>query len=313
MLKLSRSLTIFSRWSPLVIPSNVLPGSHVNHWFDCENMAWFHEPNCFVSSIMRNLWSLMEHGTCSMTLISLDNLVTKWFTMISNNISNLSVHFTWCTVSDTLHQAIVSCFDQSSWTFWSFPDAICFVHISVEPIVVVTTDINVYDISLLKRSSIWDSVTNDFVDWGATTSWELIIVQGRWVSVVRYEVLVNNFINFFGGNTWGNKSMSSIDCSSGNFAWGSWFLDFISGMNWCVLISNFLERSIWHRSLCVIWSPDTIRYSSMSNKTIRERSHWPSISKSSLYLFISLLVTEFMHWPQLLKAFLGAEVTWLQL
>ena len=171
MLKLSRSLSIFSWWSPFIIPCYILPSPHVNHWFNCENMSRFHETNSFIASIMGNFRCLMKHCTCSVSLICLDYLISKRFAMISNNITNLFVHSPWFAIGDRFHQAIICCFNQSSRTFRSFSNTICFIHICMKSLMIATY-ININQIPFYKRSCIWDTVTNYFINWCATTSWK---------------------------------------------------------------------------------------------------------------------------------------------
>ena len=50
------------------------------------------------------------------------------------------------------------------------------VHISMMS-VNVSSDIKVNNITILQRSSVWDSVTDNLINGGATTAREIIIVQ----------------------------------------------------------------------------------------------------------------------------------------
>lgn len=118
----------------------------------------------------------MEHGTCSMSLISLDDLITKWFNMISNDVTNLFIHIARLAVIDSLHEAVVSGFDECSATLTYLSDAIGLVHVCMEA-VDVAADVDVDDVTFLEWSGVWDSMTDDLIDRSATTSWELVIIQ----------------------------------------------------------------------------------------------------------------------------------------
>jgi len=41
---------------------------------------------------------------------------------------------------------------------------------------VITTDINIDDVTVYQRSGVWNSVTDDFIDGGAAASWVLVVV-----------------------------------------------------------------------------------------------------------------------------------------
>jgi hypothetical protein len=155
----------------------------------------------------------------------------------------------------------------------------------------VARNIDINNVSISEGSGVRDTMANNFIDRCTARSWESIVIKRRWISIMSNYVIVNNFINFFSSNTWFNSSVCSIDSSSSNYTRSSGFCNFLLTMNWSVFISNFLETSIWHGSLSIIWFLDRIWNCSMSNKTIREWSHWPSISKATFNLFISLFVT----------------------
>ena len=144
----------------------------------------------------------------------------------------------------------------------------------------VATNVYVDNISFLEGSGVWDSVTNYFVNRGAATSWEFIIVQRRRISIILNKIIMNHLINFFSCYPWRNNPVRCINPSSRNFTRCSRLGDFFFRMNIYRFISQILETPIRRRSLCIIWFLNTIRHSSMSDKTIRMWSHRSSIPKT---------------------------------
>jgi hypothetical protein len=102
VLKLCRSLTICGNTSPLIVPGDILPHSHIDHRLNGEDMSWFHETNCLVLGVVGNLRSLMEHPSDSMTLVRSHNGVAHWLNMLRDNVSHLFVHGTRLALFDAL-------------------------------------------------------------------------------------------------------------------------------------------------------------------------------------------------------------------
>ena len=239
---------------------------------------------------MWHLWRLMEYRTCSMSLICFNNLISKWLHMIRNNITNFFIHISRFTIGNWFHEAIVCCFYQCSTTFWYFSNAVSFIHVWVESIV-VATDIDVYDVTFLKFPLVWDSMTNDFIDGGAATSWELIIVQRRWVRIMCNNVLVNNSIDFFSGHSNSYSFVCRIDSSSADQAWLSALLNFFRWVHRSRFICDVLKVPVGLRSLGVVRSLDMIWYFSVRCETVWKRSHWSSKSKTRFFFLINFFVT----------------------
>lgn len=197
------------------MPSEIFPCTSVNHWLDCKDVAWLHETNCFVVFIVRYARCLMENFTNSMTLVCSNNWETLWFTMLRNNISDFSIHFVWCTVFDCLFQRLIRGFDQFFRGFRNFTYTICFIQISMETIN-ICGNIKVYNITILKGTRVWNTMTNNFIYRSATWTRESIIVQRWWVATCLNNIVVNNFINLLSSHSWLNNCVSSIEGFSCN-------------------------------------------------------------------------------------------------
>lgn len=96
--------------------------------------------------------------------------------MIGNDITNLFVHIPRLAVIDSFHEAVVGSFDECSAAFTYLSDAIGLVHVRMEA-ADITADVDVDDVTFLKWSGVWDSMTDDLIDRSATTPWELVIIQ----------------------------------------------------------------------------------------------------------------------------------------
>lgn len=124
---------------------------------------------------------------------------------------------------------------------------------------------------------------------------------------------MNDSINFFCRHAGLYRFVSCVKRSSANKRGCSRFLNLLRSVNRRRLISNVLEVSVWLRSLGIIWSLNVFWNFSMSGKSVRKWTHWPSKPESTFYFYFCFLVRQFVHSPQLLEALLRAEETWLQI
>lgn len=83
--------------------------------------------------------------------------------MIRDHVSDFPVHCARLANSDCLHQRIVSSSDEFLARLGHFSDAVCFVEIAVEPIL-VNGDIAIHNVSAFERPEVRNAVANDFVD-----------------------------------------------------------------------------------------------------------------------------------------------------
>ena len=209
MFELCGSLSI-TRWgSPLVLPGEIFPRSLVYHRLDCEDMTFFHEAYCFILSVMRDWWCLVENFSNSMSSIRTHNLKAFSLNMVCYNIATFSVHCVWFTVINCFLKWFVSCFDKHLWWLTDFSDKVSFIQVSVEAII-VCSHIKVNDVAFLQWPCIGNSMTDDFINWCTTTSWEAIVIEWRWISSLTGNVFVHNLIDFLCCHARCNCSMTCI-------------------------------------------------------------------------------------------------------
>ncbi len=68
--KLSRALSVHSRRSPFVFPSEVLEATLIDHRFNRKHMAHFHEANRLAVSVMWHLWCHVESSADSVSCVA---------------------------------------------------------------------------------------------------------------------------------------------------------------------------------------------------------------------------------------------------
>ena len=87
----------------------------------------------------------------------------------------------------------------------------------MEPIL-VGSHIQVDYVSLLKGSSVWDSMTDNLIHRGTATPWEAIVVQRRGVGTSCDDKVMDNSVYLFRGDSWLDSCVASIEGLSGDFA-----------------------------------------------------------------------------------------------
>ena len=75
---------------------------------------------------------------------------------------------------------------------------------------VINCDINITEITILKRTSIWNSMTNDFINWCTTGFGKLVIIEWTRVAFSVYCSFMYYSVNFIGGNSCSNCSSSLV-------------------------------------------------------------------------------------------------------
>jgi hypothetical protein len=156
-------------------------------------------------------------------------------------------------------------------------------------------------------------MTNTFVHWGTARSWEIVVIQWRWISSLRNNIIVNYFINLLSGHTRGNHFMTCVNCSSSNQANLSNCNNFLVSMNWRCFVPQLLKRGIWLSRFSVVWTLDIVRDRPFTSEWIWEWSKRTSELKSTFDSFISFFVRKFVHSPKFFKANLTAEKCWFEL
>lgn len=137
--------------------------SSVDHWLNGEDVACLHEASRFVTCIVRNIGGAMEQFSSSMSTVGPIDTETVLLNELSDHIANISVHSSGLANSDCLFQTFIRFGNEEFTAFGNFPDQISLIEINVEPIL-VDSDIEVDNITILQWSAVGDTVTNDFIN-----------------------------------------------------------------------------------------------------------------------------------------------------
>lgn len=209
--------------------------------------------------------------------------------MAGYDITTILIHVAGFAIRNCLHQAIVGCLYQFEGALAYFADAVGLVHIGMETIL-VHADIQVYDVTFLKGTRVGYSMANALVYRGATTSRKLVIVQGRWISILAYNILVHNLINLFGGDSWSNYCMACVDgtpCYPTRFPYQ---FDVFSSVNWDLFVRQLLEACVGLACLRVVGFLYVIGNRAVSCERVRERPKRSRKFETRLQLFFSLFM-----------------------
>lgn len=120
-------------------------------------------------------------------------------------------------------------------------------------------------------------MANDFVNTRAAGSREIVVVQGRGVSVLADNEIMNCFIYLFSGHARLYHRVSEIKCLSANQTRLSYSFDGGCIIYWNILVHQLLEMLVWLSILCVVRFFDMVRYSPSTLKRVRVGSHRSSI------------------------------------
>ncbi len=71
-------------------------------------------------------------------------------------------------------------------------------------------NVKIDDIPFLKRTSIWNAMTNNFVYTCAAGSREGVVVQRRGICILAYYEVVNGFVDLFGSDAYFYHGVSQI-------------------------------------------------------------------------------------------------------
>lgn len=176
VLELSRPLPIGRDTSPVIIPGEIFPTAHIDHRLNRENMPRLHEADRLVVRIMRDLRRLMEHCAYTVARVRADYRVAERLDVVCDDVSALLVHRSWLAVLDGFSQTVVGRLDQVDATLAHVANQVSLIHVGVVP-VLVHTDIEVDDVTVLQRPSVWDPVADALVYAGAARAREFVVVQ----------------------------------------------------------------------------------------------------------------------------------------
>jgi hypothetical protein len=232
--------------------------------------------------------------------------------MAGYDIAALLIHISRLTIRNSLHKAIISALYKGTRRLTHLTDAVCLVHVRVVP-VLIHTHIQIHYISFFKRARIGYPMTNALVNRCATTSWKFVVVQWRWISIVRDDVFVNYPVDLFRCHTWLNSSVPCIHCTSGNFTGCTDFDYFVWSIYRYLLVCQRLKTGIRRAGLRVIGLLDVIWYFAVASEGVWERSQWSRELEARFNLLFSFGVHHLVELPQLFETFLRAIVAGLEL
>ena len=144
-----------------------------------------------------------------MTYIWRYNWQAELFYITMNYITYFSVILSWFTIFNSFHYSIMCSLNQLPWTLTHIPNTICFIQIGMEPIFEAAY-ININDITILQWPRIGNTMTNNFINGSTATPWKPIIIEWRWISTVRNQIIINNLVDLLSCDTNANFRVCCI-------------------------------------------------------------------------------------------------------
>lgn len=163
MFELGTPLSVDGCGGPIIWPEDILIGTLVNHWFDGEDVSDLHESGGFVIGVMWDIWRGVEDFSDSVSGVASRDGESISFDVFTDNISDVFVHGTRLENLHRLLETTVRFFNKESAGLSYLADVVGLIKVDVES-VLVDSNIQVYDITLLELTVVRNSVTDDLVD-----------------------------------------------------------------------------------------------------------------------------------------------------
>jgi len=251
----------------------------------------------------------MENLTDSMSSVASNDGVAERFGVIGDNVTKLTVHGVGLAIRNSLHQGVVSGFDELTGRFGNLADTVSLVQIAMVPID-IGCHIKVHNVAFLQGSRVGNSVANDLIDGSAAGSGECVVVQRRGVAAVRDNEFVNNFVNFLSSDSGCNNRVSSIEGLSRNSrSLADAFDHFFSVVNGNLSVGQLLEVAVRLSRRCVVRLVDSFRHLSFALERVSEWPQRSSVERRVLLLGgIRFLMEKLVEFPESCETLLSAEV-----
>ena len=305
MLELGTPLSVHSTAGPVIIPSDVLPNTLIDHWLNGKHMARFHETRSFVLGVVRHVGSLMEHASSPVSIVRPHNRQSQWFYMVCNDVAALSVHSLGLAVGNGLHQRDVSVLHQELRRVRHLTNEVGLIQVGVEP-VLVETHVDVDDVSFLQGAGVGDSVADDLIDRCAATSGEKVVVEGGRIGVVGDDELVNLPVNLLSRHSWRHQTVPQVQSLPSEPASLPDFIDFLLRVHWDHSVCLRLEPNVGLATLGIVGLLDVVRHLSLALERVGVRPQRTLVVERIRLL--SLLMEQFVNSPETFEAGLVAEV-----
>ena len=178
----------------------------------------------------------------------------------------------------------------------------------MEPIF-IRCDVEIDDVSVLERSSIWNTVTNDLINGSTAAPGEVVIVTWRWVGPLRNDIVMHDPIDFLCSDPGGHNCMASVKGLSSYTTHPSQLLQVIIISHWHLLVCECLEVLIRRTGRRVVWLLDVVRDFTKASEGVWEGTQ--RTSECSCWLgrlaYSRFLMAHLVELPETCEALLSTE------
>lgn len=213
LLELRRPEAVLCNCRPIVRPLGVTPSSLRYHRFDGERLSSFHHSHSLVFSIVGHIGCGMKESVYSMSTVALHNTEAVSLYVTLNHVANVPKTLAGSDHVDCFADTLVGDFHQLLVFLGNITHEEGLVEVSVET-PMVDGHVHIAKIAVLQRPHVRDSVTNYFVDTGATGFGEVVVVQWTRIAVVLYRSLVDDAVHLVGGYTHSDCVGSCVQAES---------------------------------------------------------------------------------------------------
>lgn len=181
------------------------------------------------------------------------------------------------------------------------------------PAVLVRCHVQIYYVTFLERSSVWDSMADDLVDTCAARARKSVVVERRRVRPLRQNKLMHNSVDFFGGDAWGHRSMPCIQGLPRNLAHGPQLVQVVFVVDYRhFLVCQGLKVLVGLAGACIVGLANFGRHLPSTFEGVGVSAHGSSITTGILTILNLLFVRKLVEFPKASKAFLAAKESWFE-
>ena len=162
--------------------------------------------------IMRDVRRAVEVLVDSVTAVCAHNAELVGLGVLFNHIAKAAEKDTGLDGGDRLVKGLTGSLNQAHHIrvgLGLITNVVCLIEIRVQAIA-VDGNVEVDDITVLKRALVRDTVANDLVNAGADTLGEVVVVEWRRVGVALHALLVDDGVNLLGGHTGLDSGSASV-------------------------------------------------------------------------------------------------------
>ena len=187
-------------------------GAQRQHRLNSKRHAGLGNAGCLVMGIMRDVRRAVEVLVDSVAAVCAHNAELVGLGVLFNHIAKAAEKNTGLDGGDRLVKGLTGSLNQAHHIrvgLGLITNVVCLIEIRVQAIA-VDGNVEVDDITVLKRALVRDTVANDLVNAGADTLGEVVVVEWRRVGVALHAFLVDDGVNLLGGHTGLDSGSASV-------------------------------------------------------------------------------------------------------